>query len=310
MLHAAFALLLLLTLPATQASARPSARALALLEGHPTFSSRHVTDDGYTRGAGCRRQHLRLKGKDPVNGGPSEINARIYLPASERLTPRTRTVLLLPPLTGVNPLDKFYSNLLCGNNIRAVLVYGWSHLNEATLDMKMYDNEMLRTVVAVRRLLDYVDPLQMGSVGILGTSLGAIKAGMMLGVDPRLSTGVLITGGTDLAGILAHSTEKGNAFTRSQRMRRMKMRSVKTYESALRANILLEPHHFIGMSGRKKVLAFVATEDTVVPTKNQVYLERGFGAELQVVTGGHIKAIMKVAARHHDRVIEFFLRNL
>lgn len=305
-----YLLCLLLALLSSYAFAGDADGAEELLRNYSTYQSAHVEEDGHTRGGRCPRFNLRLRGSDPVSGEKADTFARVYNPATERVGPRTRTVLILPPKMGVTPLERMYAHILCAWDIRVVLVTGWHRQDEEMLDPVMYDLATRRTVVALKRVLDYFDPHHRGGIGLLGTSLGAIKGSMMLGLEPRLSVGVLIAGGADLPGIVAHSTESSTANLRWQRMQKMKLRTRKEYEALLRKNIRIEPSRFAGRSGRKRVLAFVALEDDVVPTKHQWTLARSLGAETVAVKGGHYRGILKVAVGHRDDVIWFFRKEL
>lgn len=274
----------------------------------PLVSAR-VTTPGYSFG-GCILQNAQLFGKDPVDQGSSVIEVGVYNPQDPAAAKSPRTVLLLPPTGGENAIDRGYANGLCRDNIRVVIVRRWSHFDDQTLDLATYDRAALRMIVALRRVVDFIHPERPGQVGVLGTSVGAIEASFLLGYDSRVSAGVLIVGGMGMPEILANSDLEALVAMKNERMKQFGYRTLKEYEAALRNSVHFDPAEFAAAASRKRILAFVGTKDTTVPTRNQFDLVRALGATPVTVALDHVQAIVSVFSSKRGMVEEFFLRNL
>jgi hypothetical protein len=274
----------------------PGAKALVKREGY-SFSL-------------CPMKSLRLEILDAVTRRPAVVEAKIYLPRRRQAKSELRSVIILPPTGGENMLDRGYANALCAAGFQSVLVSGWTHQTDSKLELSVHDEGALRALSAVRHVLDYLNPTRNTQVGILGTSVGALSASLALGFDARLQSSVLIVGGVDLPQIYAHSDERGAVKLREQRMRALGFGTRKNYLAALRQHVRIEPRDFAGHSGPKNVLAFIGSDDTTVPTRNQEELAAVFRAERAVYSGNHFQTILHTYWRERPRITRFFQRNL
>ena len=259
---------------------------------------------------GCSLQDLVLTGKDPVTGNLGATSARIYHPAFASDSSDTRSVVLLPPTGGENTLDRGYANALCFAGFKVVLLQRWEHDTDVELDLGMHDKGALRSLTAVRRVVDFLSPDHDRQVGIMGTSVGALSSALALGFDTRLSSAVLIVGGLGMAEIIATTTEKGAAAVRAERMQRLGFKNAADYLSALRQKVTIEPGDFVDFSGPKKVLAFVGTQDVTVPTKNQLELVRAYHAQSDEYAGDHTATILHTFATKQSAIVDFFSASL
>jgi len=303
----AFTMMLMLqTFHAPTALAQPSPETLARLNNsfRPGFEARE-TPAGRSLSF-CKLTDVKLSITDPVTGKPGFVQNRIY----ESRSSSDRTVILLPPTGGENILDQGYANHLCSAGFRVVLLQTWYNQTETTLDMGMHDNGAVRSLSAIRHTLDYLKPSRSSQVGILGTSVGALTSSLALGFDPRLSSGVLIVGGVDMAEIIAASTETGAARLREARMKEFGFRNFSEYLAAMRKHVTIDPADFAGFSGRKNVLAFLGMRDITVPTSNQQALVRAFQAEADEYAGDHTQTILNTFTWKRGKIAAFFEKHL
>jgi hypothetical protein len=234
----------------------------------------------------CAPAAVDLVGTDPITFRPRHVEVADYRPRAAG----GGAVLVIPPTGGENFLDRAYAADLCGDGIHAVILRRWEGDVRRDLDLGTYDRAELRLLAAAEHAIEYLQPAP--SLGILGTSLGALGASLVLGYDARVKTGVLIVGGEHLSEIIAHTDEPGAAEVRRRQMRSYHLRGIGEYEAALRRAIRIEPADFTEFSGRKNVLLFLGTRDTTVPTKNQLELARSFSApELSLYPGDHVQTI-------------------
>lgn len=298
-------LTLMLALHSPYALALPPADALTRLEAFDPAMTVAETPSGRSLSL-CPTTDVKLSVTDPVTRAPGFVQTRIYEP----LKPTERTVLIVPPTGGENVVDQGYANSFCSSGFRAVIVQTWFQQTEATLDMSMHDNGAVRSLSAIRHVLDYLKPSRNTQVGILGTSVGALYAELALGFDSRLSTAVFVVGGVDMPEIIATSDEKGAATLRDARMKAFGFKTQADYVAALRENVKIDASDFVDYSGRKNVLAFVGTKDTTVPTVNQLEMVKDFHADSEEYAGDHVHTVLNTFAWKRGKVVGFFERNL
>ena len=294
---------LLPLLLSTLSYAAPPAEIVDLLNKYNSSMKISETADGKSM-KGCPLTKLILEVTDPVTNTPGFVQAHIY-----KTDKSDRSIILLPPTGGENILDQWYANYLCSAGFQVVLLQTWAHQTEAKLDMGMHDEGAQRSLAAIRHVLDYLKPQRPNQVGILGTSVGALSSTLALGFEPRLSTAVLIVGGTGQAEIIGRSTEATAAKLREARMKEFHYQTVDEYVAALQQRVKIDPTDFVDFTGPKKVLAFVGLKDVTVPTKNQKELVALFHAESVEYEGDHL-ATIKNTAWHSDQISAFFEKNL
>jgi hypothetical protein len=203
--------------------------------------------------------------------------------------------------------------LLCSKGIRAVIVSSFEMFPEQGLDLKMYDIEALRSLAAIRQTAEYLQRTGAKSIGLLGTSLGAIQGSFGVMVDDRINTATFIVGGLGLAQIAAASQEEGQAKLRRIRMDVWKLNQAQ-YAEKLRQSIHIDAVAYADdptLAQRKKVLSIVALGDSYVPTENQMRLYNVWGRQ-QLITmeREHVSTVMRSAMMHAMEVYNFFDANM
>lgn len=256
---------------------------------------------------GCPTRQYRVRGKDPLTGNARDVRVRVY----GTLRAGVSAVVLMPPTGGENLIDRSYARALCSRELVAMIVEGWDFDNDATVDLEMHDRNIQRALFAVEHSVEFLQAKGVGRIGILGTSVGAMTAGMVLGFDSRISAGALIVGGTDLPGIVAVSTEQTLAGLRDKRMRHYGFRDVQAYETALRANVRYDLEVFLEGFRPRPIFFVTATEDVTVPTKFQDLLRARLGqAEELRLAGDHTSVIFKAYWSYTDRIADFLKNKL
>lgn len=260
----------------------------------------------------CRMTPVEITGEDPLTHQPRKVTTMSYAPKNSTAE-NLRTVILMPPTGGENELDSDYADHLCRNGMRVVLVQHWEGDDIVELDMDMHDRGAMRSTAAVKDVIEFINPKKPEQLGILGTSVGAISSSVILGVDSRVSTGVLIVGGGGLAEVIGSSSEKTLASLRAARMAdpSFGFKNEEDYKKALVDHVKIEPLHLVNFAQPKKVLFYLATEDITVPTANQYKLYHAFGdQELVTHDDNHFKTILRTAWKEKTRIKDFFTINL
>ena len=257
----------------------------------------------------CPLQTVVLQAKDPVTGNPGTVSVKEYANKAPGGAPG-RTIILVPPTGGENVIDDAWANLFCKSGFRVLLVQHWDQDNFSDVDPGMHDLGALRAIAAVRHTVEYAARTD-GSIGILGTSVGAITSALSLEIDPRIVSGTLIVGGGGMAEIIANSNEKTLSALREERMSRYGYATIAQYQEALTKSVTIDPLDFAGYTGKKPVLAMVAGSDTTVPTKNQLLLVDALGAEkIENATKDHLGMVEYTASNLSGEVLKFFQRTL
>lgn len=140
-------------------------------------------------------------------------------------------------------------------------------------DVEILREAVVQAVWDTKRAIDWlqrrpeIDPERIGLVGI---SLGAILGSVVLGVEPRIHTAVLILGGVDLAHVLWHSVLGIRA--------RLNLRAQGyTFASLREALAPVEPMNLLSPELGAKTFVIGARFDIVVPTEDTEKLVRALG---------------------------------
>lgn len=295
---------------ATQAHAQPPQKVVDVLEKSYSPASNMKEIDAGRSLALCQLKDIGITAKDPLTEEMGTTNARAYLPLQYNNEGAEKTIILLPPTGGENILDRGYANYLCFKGFRTIILQNWPGDGETTIDLGMHDKGAIRSLAAIRRIVDYVKPNRDSQIGILGTSIGAVSSALALGFDKRINVAALIVGGIGMAEIIAQSDESGASKLRASRMAALKFKSQEEYMAALKSAIHIEPGLFHDYTGEKKVLSFIGAADTTVPTKNQMDLSQAFKANAITYKGNHSDTIFHVFCNYRKTIFDFFASNL
>ena len=244
----------------------------------------------------CKIEWIRVTGEDPVDKKPRSIRIRSYSGAGS-----SRAVVILPPITGTTPLERGYAGAFCNENIQAVIIDTIQRDTPVGLSIKSYDQVALRKLAAIRHVIELLNAKHTKSIGILGTSAGALIASLALSVEPRIKSGVLIAAGGDLAQIAVDSTEASQTKLREQRMRAFGYHTRAEYLRALKSQIVINNLDFVGFTGPKPTWMSIIVDDTVVPTRTQLALRNALRPTIAVeYTGDHLAGIIKTFLFEED----------
>jgi hypothetical protein len=257
---------------------------------------------------GCAIEELEIVGQDPVTLKTRKVNVSLY---RGRGTNGSSAVLILPPTGGVNILDRGYANELCYAGITVALVSGWEFKDEVSLDFSMHNKGALRAIAASRHVVEFLNMNKFASIGMLGTSIGAISGSLVMGFEPRISATAFIVGSGRLADVIAESDEQGAIQLRQERFKAFGFKTVEDYKRALREAIWVEPLKYINRLGTRAALVVSADADTTVQSSYQFELAQLLKAENHIrLKGGHRQVIKDTFFSHRGEIVNFFRRNL
>lgn len=251
---------------------------------------------------------------DPVNTTTFTIEAKVYRP----VVPFGSTypvIFIFPPVVGETPLDGALALNLCANGMGAYIL---DVLNDpAPADQVQYLNThedgLIRAEFALGKFLEAFqdDPEVSGNFGVLGASLGGIISSYLLGIEPRLKAGVLLSAGGDIAEILADSEQESVKRLREARFAAFSLSGKNDYENFVRPFITREPKLFAPNILPGSVLMFITELDVDVPTKNQRELADSIQGERRIeLNNTHIPGIIEASTVFQDEILKFFRERL
>jgi predicted alpha/beta hydrolase family esterase len=265
-------------------------------------------------GRSCLKESLELSGADPVNGHKRHVEVDMYTPAvtdfdgAPLLVAHKGNLIVVPTIAGVSPLEKSFATTACLRKYRAVIIRGWQQDNVAEIDIEAHDYYALRSLVAVRHILDYLsEPTQ-----IIGASLGSLYSSVAFATDERLIGAALITAGADLPSILANSKVSQVIQLKQRRFNTFGYSSDEEYLQALRAKVHFSPELFVSEKAKEKPLLMVfAQNDNKIPAQNQAELIQLWEPDILLVSKhGHVRTIVDTLLFRKSRLFDFFDKNI
>lgn len=251
---------------------------------------------------------------DPVNTTTFTIESKVYRP-SVPAGSKFPVVFILPPVVGETPLDGAFAFTLCANGIGAYIL---DVLNDPlpadqVQNLNTHEDGLIRAEFVLGKFLETFqsDPEISGNYGILGASQGGIISAYLLGIEPRLKAGVLLSAGGDIAEILTDSQQESVKRLREARIAAFSLPNDKAYENLVRPFITREPLIFTENIVPGSVLMFITKFDVDVPTKNQRELAQSIQGERVIeLNNTHVPGIVEASTVFQDEIIKFFSERL
>jgi dienelactone hydrolase len=157
------------------------------------------------------------------------------------------------------------------------MLFDWAALGEARSEAEFHDllaqmvERFIDTVTDVRRLVDWAQThpeVDAERIALVGFSMSAIVASIVLANEPRIVAGVLMVGGADLHEILA--TCNGRIRRTRQRLLERFGWSIEDFKQELRAPLAaINPVRVAGRVAPDRVLVIEAAADTCIPPSSR-----------------------------------------
>jgi hypothetical protein len=216
-----------------------------------------------------------------------------YAPKKPSATP-VPVIMILPVSAGEHyPLERHFARYFTRRGYAAVIVHRESERDPQTgeavnhlLKQSVFDNMCVIDWLQTRAELDA------NRIGVLGTSMGAIKGALLAPMDSRVKASVLGLVGGDVPYILTYSQEGGlrgggivshrNAYLLKHHVR------LEEFKRRLEETVTYDPLFVAPSVDPRKVLLFLGALDTIVPFKKGLELRRAMGKpETVVMFSGH-----------------------
>lgn len=164
-------------------------------------------------------------------------------------------------------------------------------------------------VIDVRRGIDWliaqkeVDPHRLG---IMGISLGALVASVVMEVDPRIKAGAFLLGGADLAGILDTSEENSLIKFRQRVINHEGLDPQKFRDTAARVLRTVDPLSYAAQLDSSRILMINGYFDQVIRREYATsFWEASGRPELVFIPTGHYSAGLLLAYARAKTVAHF-----
>lgn len=228
------------------------------------------------------------------------VEARFYPRAGSE-----KSIVILPPTGGTNLIDRSYARLLCAEGFNVYILDKYTGYHEYSLDLDIHRRYYGRTQRAVDLILKEIP--EKNSVGILGTSVGALHAAIAVGRIDRIRSALIITGAADITATIVDSDQRVMKDARKKRNKMFGFRTRDDYYNELKKHIELDPLFYKDKFPGKKISMVIANQDTTVPFANQILLkEIARPYRVLELDNDHYWGILKTWIFHRDFVIKSF----
>lgn len=249
-------------------------------------------------------------------GAPLEVFGVMYAPNPKRRKEAQSVplVLQLPPISGVNMLDRMLAGDLCRNGMASIIIANdFTGLEKEDLppveDHILAYRRMVSATKGAIELAKGFSNIDSQHVGLFGVSLGGILSAMAFSVIDQFSGGYFIVSGTDAPRILAISEETTVKRLRRKRMLQEGLETAEDYEDYLRSAMDHDTSDFAHRVPPESVHLVVSENDTKVPSYNQLNMVEKFGDPQTIFEKkGHSSVVIKrlLWASNRRSVIDFF----
>jgi hypothetical protein len=238
-----------------------------------------------TRSDGAR--HLRMQ----IDlGVPSVLD--IYLASAEG-GDRRPLVLMTPPLE-VAFATRYLARRYARGGVHAAVVTPDEVFIEPELCPREIEAKLRRGVVtarAVLRVLSCRDDVDSSRLRYLGVSAGGIFGGILLAVEPSIGRAALVLPGGDIPRIIGESSEPRIREYREAWAARGVGSDALVAE--LQREVRTDPRLLARHVDPRRVLLFIGSCDTSVPTETGLDLRRALGdPEVYLLSGGHVTSCL------------------
>lgn len=153
------------------------------------------------------------------------------------------------------------------------MLFDWVALGNASGEAAFHDllalmvQRFIDMVIDVRRLVDWAETrseVDVRRIALVGFSMSAIVASIVLTNEPRIAAGVLVVGGADLHDVLAACN--GRIRRTRERIRERFGWSIEDFKEELKGPLAaINPVRFAGRLDPDRVLMIEAAEDSCIP---------------------------------------------
>lgn len=281
---------------------------------------------------GFVRQPGWLQQADPYQEGTLKTAFELYIAPGRQTAP---LVFVLTPYRGQTFADSGYAEALAKAGIHAAIIAVPKSAYQQDQGIDYVNRFFLRHTINVRALASALtqapnSPIKISRLGLIGSSLGGIRASLVFGADPRFTAAVLIVPGGDLPNLIAHTILEPISRWREHFLNPQQSdepfaeepleadpRELDAFEQQLRPHVQIDPLNFIRAHANRHLLWVRSYNDGFIPRINQDRLFNAYAkadtAPPREIAGsslGHYATIISAYQSDRDAIIQFLKHQL
>jgi len=218
-------------------------------------------------------------------------------------------VLIIPSIMGVTPIEKNTAKHFASIGYHSAIIDLSDNANYLDRPIRNLDDLLIRDIRGARMLISYAEKLPFvnkNNLGLIGTSLGGIKASILMGVEPRIRAGVIVVGGGGFSDIWYQTKGDETVAYKQHRMKEEGIDTLEEFRDIMKKYSKTDPIKYAQNRDPKDLFMILANKDTVVPTSQQHVLWQAFGQpQKEIVNGGHMTGSLSVLWKYNT-ITNFF----
>lgn len=201
-------------------------------------------------------------------------------------------LVILPNITPIQTVEHLLAGYFARRGYDALVIHHGDHFGSTFEAVNDLNNFLAKQLDSIRLTLDMVladKTNEITEISTFGFSLGAVLSTYQLGLDPRITKGIIYLG--------------GDGFDRETNFVRM-VKKIKGNDSH-KAPLFLDQMDFVDVIKTKKVKMYMAKKDNYIPYEGQVELWEKIGSpESKTYNKGHVFTAVHSLSRF-DEFYEF-----
>ncbi len=207
---------------------------------------------------------------------------------------RHPVILLLPILKGKEKVIESFARFFARNGYAAIVVQRQKSFK--SLETLEGVNTILhQAVINHKVVVDWLEKrseIDNRNIGVLGLSMGGIKAALLSAVDKRIKAGVFVIAAGDIPWVLMHTMENGLVRKRNAHLEKFRMTQEQLL-TQLKSDIIFDPKEYAPYINSENTLMVLARFDRIAPISKGLELREKIGRpETVFLPTGHFTAVL------------------
>lgn len=219
------------------------------------------------------------------------------------------TIIIFPPTGGENLIDRMYATRFAAHDFEVIIIQQWSGMNFEGFAYELHNEFYGSAQDALNHVLETV---KSKTVGILGTSVGALHSSVAITINPKINAGFLIVGGLPIPSVIVNSKQQAMIVLKEKRYQEFNLENDLQYAEQLSQIFMYEPTQIAKDGFTSKPVGMVlSSNDLLVPTAYQKNAKNFFHADPTYTSDyDHTKTVIYTGLFKRNMVLDFFKINL
>jgi hypothetical protein len=273
----------------------PIQSILAKGEEIPYYKSKGIIQSEEVRNSNLYTQFdILIDETDPRTKASIKVKAHYF---KNKKHGRLPLLIIVPPINGVGLREKSVTKHFIGQGYSTLIIEPVKNISDSSVSVSEFENNLLSFVGAVRSAVDVMvekPEVDSNNVFIWASSMGAIYSSIVIGLDKRINSGIIILGGGSIPDIVTDSKQKYIVRYKRERMIKENL-TEDAFRLKMKEAIKIDPLHYAKLRSSSEIFFIMANKDTSVPSKYQHALYESFGSpeHCKKYNGGHVGALIR-----------------